>query len=124
MPFICPDCEQKTLEIVHSIELGSDGAHDEFSLQSLLCQHCGLTCVAEYCESRRGARDSWSHMAHRLASADFRDLNERLAICPSPKDANCACATHQHFGVMAHDRLRPLSRINHDNQFFHLKLSP
>ena len=124
MPFICPDCENNRLEIVHSIELGPDGSNDEFSLQSLRCHHCGLTCVAEYCESRRGASDSWKHIAHRISPDEFQLLNNNLGNCTTPRDHRCSCPAHQYYRVVEHYRLRPLSRINHDNQFFHLKLSP
>ena len=123
MAFICPDCEQNTLEIVYAIELGSDVANDEHTLQSLLCSHCGLSCVAEYCESRRGASDSWSHLAHRLPQAEYKNLNDQLQVCNTPRDPKCGCLAHQYFRVVENGRLRPLSKINHDPQFFHLVTS-
>ena len=118
MAFICPDCDQKSLEIIHSLELGSDGVNDEHTLQSVLCSHCGLTCVAEYCESRRGVRDRWSHLAYRLSREDFRNLNAKLNSCSTPRNPKCGCATHQYFRVMERSQLRPLSKLVHGDSFF------
>jgi hypothetical protein len=38
--FVCPACNNKTLTIARSVELGPDSRSDEYSLQAISCNEC------------------------------------------------------------------------------------
>ncbi|KAA3663756.1 MAG: hypothetical protein DWQ04_09205 [Chloroflexi bacterium] len=122
MSFVCVECKRPLLTISHSIELGSDGRDDEYSLQTVTCKGCGITCVATYRESRRGASDSWEHLAYKMTEKAYKQLVSQLHACPEPKKHKCTCDAHTKFKVYERGYLNPLSKIVHDAAFFHLKL--
>ncbi len=111
--FRCPKCHQKTLDIIHSIDLPADARSDEIAVQSVACGACGFVGAAVYEESRRGAGESVSHTGYALPPAEFSALDALLASCPAPSDSACACAAHrqlnQHTGSGYWNGLRGFS---------------
>jgi len=105
MAFVCPDCAERSLEIVLSIELPPDGTHDETSFQLVACEKCGFHGIAVYGESRRGAWDSecWSHDGYRLGKESLVVLMQTMKQCPDPTNNRCDCAFHLGLGS-AHTR--------------------
>ena len=101
MPFACPKCDQqKSLEIVQSIELPPDSRSDEITLQVVECGRCGFMAAAVYEESRRGALESecCDHTGYTLSGEAIDALKAAIAACPRPRDENCGCFTHQRLG--------------------------
>ncbi len=95
MMFRCPNCQQKTLAIIHSIDLPPDARSDEIAAQTVACDACGFVGAAVYEESRRGAGESVSHTGYTLSAAEFSALNTLLASCPTPSNSGCDCVAHQ-----------------------------
>lgn len=97
---ICPECQADALRVERAIELPSDAANDEITLQTVVCRQCGLQALAVYRESRRGALDSesWQHEGYRVRAADFKRVRQLIRRCPSPSNPRCGCAVHQQFG--------------------------
>ena len=97
MSFACPECRRPdTLAIEGAIELPADGRSDEIALQTLVCRACGFRALGVYEESRRGALDaeSWDHTGYRAAPETLAAIARRIAACPRPGDAGCACPGH------------------------------
>jgi hypothetical protein len=97
MAFVCPDCTERSLEIALTIELPSDGTHNETCLQLVECEQCGFQGIAVYGESRRGALDSecWSHDGYRLGKESLESFMETMKQCPSPSNCRCECGFHR-----------------------------
>jgi hypothetical protein len=95
MAFRCPQCQANTLVITHSLELPSDGRSDEITLQLLACPECRFVATAVYEESRRGATEAWHHDGYRISQVTYDDLRKLIEQCPSPRDKNCLCQSHQ-----------------------------
>ena len=97
MPFVCPDCQNSSLTIIRSIEIGPTAIWDEVSLQVVRCGRCRLSAVAVYEESRRGPldQDIWHHTGYRLFSDRVAALDMVITACPNPGDHRCGCATHR-----------------------------
>jgi hypothetical protein len=98
--FICPLCEQPSLEIGHSMSLGADCRSDEIRVQAIACTACSFRGVAAYEESRRGSLDSesWDHRASGLAEPDYLALVELLQACPDRGNERCSCDSHRTLG--------------------------
>lgn len=122
MGFLCPDCSKKSLNIIISMELGSDARSDETSLQAIACENCAFIGVAIYEESRRGASDSWHHFGYPLLKEDYDQFLEQFNSCPAPRDPKCQCDVHQQFGV-TDDRgnLTPLLNLSTLDKYFILE---
>ena len=100
MSFHCPDCSTKSLAIVLRLELEPDSCWDEITLQTLACNRCGLTGLAVYQESRRGALDAEivHHNGYRVGGADFKRVERAIKHCPAPGERHCGCFAHRVFG--------------------------
>ena len=79
MALVCPDCRKPTLEIQISVDLGPNDSSDEYAVQALACDDCGLRAGGTYEESRRGARDSFHHTGYRIDDAAWRKLKKALS---------------------------------------------
>ena len=99
MPFECPSCRRKSMEISFSLELLPQGDDDEITLQTLQCAACGFHGAAVYRESRHGnlGSESWSHDGYPIADEPLERLYKALLICPRPGDRRCPCPTHAAF---------------------------
>jgi hypothetical protein len=100
MPFICPECTQRTLAITEALELPPDSRSDEIALQIVNCSACGFAGLAVYEESRRGSFDSDSvdHRGYRVSGPDLHVILRAVRSCPRPRDPRCGCATHRRLG--------------------------
>jgi hypothetical protein len=100
MPFICPECEQRTLAIREALELPPDSRSDEVTLQIVTCEACAFAGLAVYEESRRGSLESESvdHRGYRVGAAGLRAIRRAMRRCPRPRDARCGCAAHRELG--------------------------
>ena len=100
MPFNCPECRNKSLEIIKSIELPSDSRSDEITLQVVQCRSCSFTGIAVYEESRRGVLGSevFDHTGYRVKKTEVKRLRSAINACPHPRDSHCGCAAHQKLG--------------------------
>ena len=99
--FVCPNCLRPgSLQITHSIQLAPDCRSDDILVQVVACNQCSLRALAVYEESRRGALDAeaWEHTGHRVTEDRVRALIAAIGQCPNPKDAGCACGTHERLG--------------------------
>ena len=121
--FVCPACNNKTLRIVKSIELGSDSRDDEYSLQAIECGQCNCVGVSTYQESRRGAEESWDHLGHTMDRTDYESFLQQLGKCTSPTKAKCSCEAHRSFGVKnEYGRLNPLQGMKFEKTHFVMRL--
>ena len=100
MPFICPECAQRTLAITEALELPPDSRSDEITLQAVSCSACGFAGLAVYEESRRGSFDTESvdHRGYRVSRADLHVILRAVRRCPRPSDPRCGCAAHRELG--------------------------
>jgi hypothetical protein len=100
MPLRCPECTNRSLNIVLSLELPSDSRSDEITLQIVDCRRCAFGGLAVYEESRRGAldSDSFDHTGYRIAAPDLAAVRKLMQRCPRPKDPRCRCAAHRRLG--------------------------
>jgi hypothetical protein len=100
MPFLCPECNNKSLNITFSLELPPDSRSDEIMLQVVECRQCGFGGLAVYEESRRGVLDSESvdHTGYRVAAKDLAAVRRLIRRCPRRKDPSCRCEAHRHLG--------------------------
>ena len=102
MTFKCPACDNlSSLKIVDSIELPPDARSDEITLQLVRCAKCSFTGIAVYEESRRGnlGEDSFNHTGYFTDPQSIASLRKLIKNCPTPKDKNCDCKSHQKLGV-------------------------
>lgn len=121
--FVCPACNNKTLSIQRSIELGADSRDDEYSLQAVRCSGCDFVGVATYQESRRGAEESWDHLGYNMEHGDFDVFLDLLKGCRAPTSARCSCEAHAHFGIKnEYGILRPLEKLQFEKTHFIMKL--
>ena len=97
MGFMCPKCNNKTLEIIYRIELPSDARSDEITLQVIRCVGCNFEGIAIYEESRRGALDSETidHYGYTLDSQELKSIKSLIKRCPEPSNPRCACDSHE-----------------------------
>ena len=97
MGFQCPECNNKTLEIIKGIELPPDARSDEITLQVIRCGGCNLEGIAIYEESRRGALDSETidHYGYTLDGKELKSIISLIKRCPEPSNSRCACDSHQ-----------------------------
>lgn len=100
MPFVCPECASKSLNVTASLELPPDSRSDEITLQVVRCAQCQFSAFAVYEESRRGRLDSESvdHRGFRVSAEDVRAIEETISACPRPRDRRCGCAAHRALG--------------------------
>ena len=96
MPFECPDCNEKSLQITFGLELPPGAEDDEIALQVVKCAGYRFLGLAVCRESRRGPLDSesWYHDGYQVSDESLEPLLEALLLCPSPRDRNCECSTH------------------------------
>ena len=121
--FICPDCNNNTLKISKSIELGPDSRSDEYSLQAIECKKCGLVGVSTYQESRRGAGESWGHLGYKMEKDEYKKFLNLLNNCINPTNIKCTCTAHCHFNVKDnYDTLKPLEKLKIDHYHFQIKI--
>ncbi len=66
--FECPECNNNTLTIEKSLELGPDDDSDEVAIQKIKCRECGFEGLALYKESRRGANECVNHYGYKTTS--------------------------------------------------------
>jgi hypothetical protein len=117
--FVCPGCNNKTLTIARSIELGADSRDDEYSLQAIACNECDVVGVATYQESRRGAEESWDHLGYKMDKVNYENFLQQLLKCRSPTKAKCSCEAHRIFAVKnEHGTLKPLEKLEFDKPHF------
>ena len=100
MPFICPECATKSLNVTSSLELPPDSRSDEMTLQAVRCARCQFSAIAVYEESRRGGLDSESvdHRGIRVSADDVRAIEKAISACPRPRNRRCECASHRALG--------------------------
>jgi hypothetical protein len=121
--FVCPGCNNKTLKIRRSIELGSDSRDDEYSLQAISCEECGFVGVATYRESRRGAEESWDHCGYRMENSNFEAFLKILRKCRRRRRPSCSCRAHSHFGVKdEYGTLNPLGKLELEKTRFAMRI--
>jgi len=96
MPFLCPRCSTRSLDITSQIELPPDSRSDEITLQIVECSRCNFAGIAVYQESRRGALDSESidHTGHHVSADDLKALKRTIRQCPKPGNRRCKCPAH------------------------------
>lgn len=99
MAFECPECGEPTLEIAAKLELPPDTGSDEIQVQLLDCPDCGFKAGGCYTESRRGARESWSHVGYEMEEDDWHGLRTGFGVCPAPSDKRCGCRAHADFNI-------------------------
>jgi uncharacterized Fe-S cluster-containing radical SAM superfamily enzyme len=92
LPFLCPVCGHKTLNIDASFDLGPDGDSDsdENAIQVVGCAACGFQGIACYEESRRGAldSDSFRHTGYEVSAEIVARLVEDIGRGkPGPLEA-------------------------------------
>ena len=99
MAFICPACGDGNLHISCVLELPSNDADDETSLQLVKCAACGFIGMAVYRENRRGSlqSESWHHTGYQLSGNSIKEFGDALLVCPEPSDRRCSCATHREY---------------------------
>jgi hypothetical protein len=100
--FVCPDCLRPgSLQITQSIQIPPDSRSDDIVIQVIACNQCDFRGLATYEESRRGAMtaEAWNHAGYRVTQDAFKAMAAAINQCPNPKDAQCACATHQRLGA-------------------------
>lgn len=122
MGFNCPGCNNISLKIVKSIELGSDSRSDEYSLQAIECEKCTLVGVSTYQESRRGAQESWEHIGYKMENSHYQEFFKLLNQCNNPTDSKCSCEAHIYFGVNNnYATLKPLDKLKLENYPFSME---
>jgi hypothetical protein len=100
MPYYCPECGAKSLNVTASLELPPDSRSDEITLQPVRCARCQFTAIAVYEESRRGSWDSESidHRGFPASAKELRAIENAIGACPRPRDWRCDCAVHRALG--------------------------
>ena len=125
MPFICPKCTRKSLNIVSSIELPPDSRSDEITLQIVKCSRCRFEGLAVYQESRRGALDSESvdHIGYYANAEGIASIKGKIERCPNHRNSRCRCSAHRSLGRKNRlGRWTGLDKVHHEGTFA-LKLS-
>ena len=120
MPFLCPECSFRKLNIISKIELGPDNRSDEIMLQIVKCYQCDFSGIAIYEESRRGSLDgeSFQHYGYRVGAADLRALREIISQCPEPGNRRCECFAHHTLNIKdASGRWNALSDVHLEGYF-------
>ena len=97
MPFVCPYCQQKSLEITHAINVSPDAAYDEVQFQILTCQQCDMRTFGAYQESRRGRLDNEviHHDGFQISDPGMDAVVKMITSCSTPYDHTCTCISHQ-----------------------------
>lgn len=97
MSFKCPECNNKTLKIVDSIEMSPDSRSDEITLQFIRCGSCHFEGLAIYEESRRGAlnTESIDHYGYKPDVKDLKEIRSLIRRCPEAANPWCTCDSHQ-----------------------------
>jgi len=100
MPFVCPECSEKSLKITSRIELPPDSRSDKIALQIVRCARCGFAGIAVYEESRRGAlgSESFDHTGYRVSADDLKRVKRAIDRCPKPRNRRCKCSAHRKLG--------------------------
>ncbi len=109
MSLDCPSCQNPTLEILHSLELGPDGDSDENTLQTVSCSSCSFLGVAVNEESRRGAGECCRRNTGRTSASVFGEVARLIQRCP--RDPYCQCEAHRLYGREYGGRIRPFEHI-------------
>ncbi len=70
---VCPECDNSSLKITYSAELGPSEFDDDHRFQLIKCTSCGLVACAEYRESNRGSfsRDSFTHSGRKISKKAY-----------------------------------------------------
>ncbi len=76
--FICNECNDKSIVISKSMELGPDDQSDERSLQAINCLNCDFQGIALYEESRRGKSESFRHYGYKVSNSVFDLMFEAI----------------------------------------------
>ena len=120
MPFVCPKCSSKSLNIVSSIELPPDSRSDEIALQIVKCSRCKFEGLSVYQESRRGALDSESvdHRGYYANAEDIAAIRGKIDRCPDHRKGRCRCSAHRSLGRKNDlGRWIGLDKVDHEGTF-------
>ena len=123
MAFLCPQCDNPSLEIAHALDLPPDARSDEITVQVLRCTNCVFDALAVYEESRRGAldRDCFDHTGYRATPARVRELATQIAACPDPRNPKCPCPSHAALNRVSNHRWQGLDGTQEP---FSLQIAP
>jgi hypothetical protein len=101
VPYYCPECGARSLNVSASLELPPDSRSDEITLQTARCDKCGFSAISVYEESRRGSWDSESidHRGFPASVDELQAIEKTIRRCPRPRDRRCECAAHRSLGV-------------------------